>query len=41
VLVAGPAGIHKFRPTYSFCETCQQKQCRDRMASVLRGESRS
>ena len=41
VLVAGPAGIHKFHPTYSFCETCQQKQCRDRMASVLRGESRS
>lgn len=36
VLVAGPAEIHKFRPTYSFCETCQEKQCRDRMALVLK-----
>lgn len=36
VLVAGPAEIHKFHPTYAFCETCQEKLCRDRMVSVLR-----
>ena len=36
VLVVGPGQIHKFRPTYSFCETCREKQCRDRMASVLK-----
>ena len=36
VLVAGPADIHKFRPTYSFCDVCQEKQCRERMASVLK-----
>lgn len=36
VLVAGPGEIHKFRPTYAFCETCQEKQCRDRMALVLK-----
>lgn len=36
VLVAGPGEIHKFRPTYAFCETCQDKQCRQRMASVLK-----
>ncbi len=31
VLVVGPGHIHKFHPTYSFCERCQEKQCRDRM----------
>lgn len=36
VLVVGPGQIHKFHPTYSFCETCQEKQCRDRMASVFK-----
>lgn len=36
VLVAGPGSVHKFHPTYSFCGTCKEKQCRDRMASVLR-----
>jgi Vitamin B12 dependent methionine synthase, activation domain len=35
VLVVGPGHIHRFHPTYSFCERCQEKQCRDRMASVL------
>lgn len=34
VLVVGPGHIHRFHPTYSFCERCQEKQCRDRMASV-------
>ena len=36
VLVGGAADIHKFRPTYAFCEPCQDKHCRGRMASVLK-----
>ena len=36
VLVAGPAEIHTFRPAYAFCETCRERQCRDRMALVLK-----
>ena len=39
VLVAGPPGIHRFRPTYSFCTPCDDKQCRERIASVLRPQS--
>jgi hypothetical protein len=35
VLVVGAGHIHRFRPTYSFCERCQEKQCRDRIASVV------
>ncbi len=34
VLVVGAGHIHRFHPTYSFCERCQEKQCRDRIASV-------
>lgn len=37
VLVVGPGDVHKFQPTYSFCEHCRDKQCRGRMASVLKG----
>lgn len=36
VLVGGPADVHKFRPVYPFCDECQDKQCRGRMASVLK-----
>lgn len=36
VLVAGSGQIHKFRPTYPFCETCKDKQCRTRMAWALK-----
>ncbi|HEX7605342.1 MAG TPA: vitamin B12 dependent-methionine synthase activation domain-containing protein [Usitatibacter sp.] len=36
VIVVGSRHIHRFHPTYSFCERCQEKQCRDRMASVSR-----
>jgi len=35
VLVAGARHIHRFHPTYSFCERCQEKQCRDRIASLV------
>lgn len=36
VLVAGPGPIHKFHPTYPFCEECRETPCRERMRSVLR-----
>jgi hypothetical protein len=35
-LVAGPGRIHKFHPTYPFCQECRETPCRERMASVLR-----
>lgn len=37
VLVAGPAEIHRFRANFPFCETCEARECGERMASVLRG----
>jgi hypothetical protein len=36
VLVGGAPDIHKFRPTYSFCDACQDKHCRGRMASMVK-----
>lgn len=36
VLVAGLAEIHKFRPSYTFCEECRTRECSERMATVLR-----
>lgn len=36
VMVAGAPAIHRFRPTYDFCDTCATHECRTRMASVLR-----
>jgi hypothetical protein len=36
VIVAGAPAVHRFRPTYPFCEDCTSHECRDRMASVLR-----
>lgn len=35
VLVAGRGDVHKFRPTYPFCDACTTHDCRVRMASVL------
>ena len=34
VLVVGSGEAHRFHPTYTFCEHCGTRQCRDRMASV-------
>jgi hypothetical protein len=36
VIVAGPPAVHRFRPTYPFCDDCTTHECRGRMASVLR-----
>jgi hypothetical protein len=35
VLVAGPGEIHRFRPTFDFCNDCKTHACGARMASVL------
>lgn len=35
VLVVGAGHVHRFHPTYSFCKRCQEKQCRDRIASLV------
>ncbi len=35
VLVAGPGEVHKFRPSFPFCDDCQTHECGRRMASVL------
>jgi hypothetical protein len=31
VLIAGPRAIHRFRPTYDFCERCEDRTCRHRL----------
>lgn len=36
VLVAGPAGIHRFAPAFPFCAECREKPCRERIASLSR-----
>ena len=33
VLVAGPAGIHRFAPAYPFCPECRDQPCRARNAA--------
>jgi hypothetical protein len=39
VLIAGPGPIHKFHPTFPFCDECRERPCRERMASVLKAPS--
>lgn len=34
VIVAGPKAIHRFKPTYSFCSTCETHACRERMRAL-------
>ena len=36
VLVAGPGSIHRFPPDYPFCDDCEGKPCRARIASLSR-----
>ena len=31
VVVAGPRAIHRFRPTYPFCDRCEERTCRERL----------
>jgi hypothetical protein len=34
VLIAGPREIHRFPPNYDFCERCEERTCRDRLAAL-------
>jgi len=34
VFVAGRGTVHRFRPTYPFCDACTTQQCRVRLATV-------
>jgi hypothetical protein len=36
VIIAGPGRIHRFRPTYPFCDACATHECVPRIASVTR-----
>jgi len=35
VLIAGPRTIHRFRPTYDFCERCEDRTCRHRLRALF------
>lgn len=35
VMVAGPRGIHRFRPTYDFCDRCETRTCRERLRTLF------
>jgi hypothetical protein len=41
VLIAGPRAIHRFRPTYDFCDRCEDRTCRTRLRELyVRSDSR-
>lgn len=33
-LIAGPKAIHRFPPTYDFCEQCEDRTCRERLRAL-------
>lgn len=35
VLMAGPRSIHRFRPTYDFCDRCEDRTCRHRLRALF------
>jgi len=35
VLIAGPRAIHRFRPTYDFCDRCEDRTCRHRLRALF------
>jgi len=35
VFVAGPRAIHRFRPTYPFCDRCEERTCRERLRTLF------
>jgi hypothetical protein len=39
-MIAGPRTIHKFPPSYEFCDRCETRTCRDRLAALF-GRERS
>ena len=34
VILAGPRTIHRFLPTYDFCDRCETRTCRDRLRAM-------
>jgi hypothetical protein len=34
VLLAGPRSIHRFRPDYDFCDSCEDRTCRKRLREI-------
>jgi hypothetical protein len=34
-MIAGPRAIHRFPPTYPFCESCEARTCRDRLRELF------
>lgn len=34
VLIAGPRAIHRFSPTYDFCDRCETRTCRSRLVAL-------
>jgi hypothetical protein len=39
VIIAGPRAIHRFPPTYDFCERCEERTCRDRLRALAAARS--
>ena len=37
VLLAGPRAIHRFPPTYDFCDRCETRTCRSRLVALFTG----
>jgi hypothetical protein len=37
VLLAGPRAIHRFAPTYDFCDRCDTRTCQSRLVSLYAG----
>ncbi len=35
VMIAGPREIHRFPPTYDFCEQCETRTCRERLRALF------
>ena len=38
VMIAGPRAIHRFPPTYDFCDRCEARTCRDRLRALFTHE---
>jgi hypothetical protein len=38
VLIGGPRTIHRFPPTYDFCDSCKARTCRDRLSALFTHE---
>ena len=37
-VIAGPRTIHRFPPSYDFCDSCEARTCRDRLAALFSRE---